>query len=59
MLYLNPNLMPFISCFVVLNSSGTSSMKPKLIPVFDSKPGRAAASFAHLSSAAIRRRYQT
>ncbi|KAL8548462.1 hypothetical protein ACS0TY_007676 [Phlomoides rotata] len=31
-------------------------MKPKLIPVFDSKPGRAASLFAHLSSGAILRR---
>ncbi|KAK4407087.1 hypothetical protein Sango_0289700 [Sesamum angolense] len=36
--------------------SGTSSMKPKLIPCFDSKPGRAASSLAHQGSAAILKR---
>ncbi|KAK4418221.1 putative indole-3-acetic acid-amido synthetase GH3.6 [Sesamum alatum] len=34
-------------------SSGTSSMKPKLIPCFDSKPGRAVSSLAHQGSTAI------
>ncbi|KAL0435796.1 UNVERIFIED_CONTAM: putative indole-3-acetic acid-amido synthetase GH3.6 [Sesamum radiatum] len=37
-------------------SSGTSSMKPKLIPCFDSKPGRAVSSLAHQGSAAILKR---
>ncbi|PIN26074.1 hypothetical protein CDL12_01179 [Handroanthus impetiginosus] len=37
-------------------SSGTSSMKPKLLPYFDSKSGRAASSLAHQGTAAILRR---
>lgn len=37
-------------------SSGTSSMKPKLIPCFDSARGRAASSLAHQSTAVIFRK---
>ncbi|KAG8389398.1 hypothetical protein BUALT_Bualt02G0225100 [Buddleja alternifolia] len=37
-------------------SSGTSSMKPKLLPCFDSKPGRAVSSLVHQGSGAILRR---
>lgn len=37
-------------------SSGTSSMKPKLIPYFDSVPSKAISSLAHQGSAAILRR---
>lgn len=41
-------------CF--FNSSGTSSMKPKLIPYFDSPPSKAASHIAHQGSVAILRR---
>ncbi|KAI3449580.1 hypothetical protein Pfo_006245 [Paulownia fortunei] len=38
-------------------SSGTTSMNPKLLPCFDSKPGRAVSSLAHQGSGAILRRF--
>ncbi|THG04480.1 hypothetical protein TEA_022652 [Camellia sinensis var. sinensis] len=38
-------------------SSGTSSMKPKLIPYFDSAPSKAISFLAHQGSAAILRRH--
>ncbi|KAJ8622585.1 hypothetical protein MRB53_031114 [Persea americana] len=37
-------------------SSGTSSLKPKLIPYFDSKPLKSSSDFSHQASAAIVRR---
>lgn len=46
----------FVFCF--LNSSGTNSLKPKLIPCFDSKIGRGVSSLAHQCSGAILRRYE-
>ncbi|KAG8389399.1 hypothetical protein BUALT_Bualt02G0225200 [Buddleja alternifolia] len=45
--------------FWIFNSSGTSSMKPKLLPCFDSKPGRAVSSLVHQGSGAILRRYES
>lgn len=41
-------------CFFL--SSGTSTMKPKLIPYFDSAPSKAISYLAHQGSAAIQRR---
>ncbi|XP_043718719.1 probable indole-3-acetic acid-amido synthetase GH3.6 [Telopea speciosissima] len=51
-----PSLLSFDPLLCFFYSSGTSSMRPKLIPYFDSPHSKAASFLAHQASAAILRR---